>query len=1025
MKKLFVVLQLLLSVSVLFAQNTITVTGKVTDSKNETVPGVSVLVKGTTQGTITDLEGNYSLSTDPQATLVFSFIGMETQEIAVNSRPSINVQMKVQTIGVDEVVIVGYGSQKVKDLTSAISTVKAEELVKSPSGQAMQALQGKVAGMQVVSGGAPGDAPTIRIRGVGSYPAKDLDGNPLNTESPLYVVDGMLYDNINFLNSSDIATISVLKDASAAAIYGVRAANGVVLIETKSGKFNQKAQISYSGYYGSQVAQNVLKMANAEQFTTMAMESGSAPDIANIARAMQRFGRSRINPNVPNVNTDWYDEIIRVAPIQNHSFDVSGGSQDATYSIGTNYFAQEGILKTKNDYERFNLRTKIDYKATKWLTIGGNFIFSNGIKYGQEKTYSEEKAPWNQAYFAVPILPVYDPDNTDAYPIKYASAQSIGYRGGQNPFPTLEYNNNQLKTRDLLANFYMQIYLIPKKLDFKTTYSHDFTAINQRNVDLPYYVSDGLQLKDASIIRKTETFSKQIWDNILTFTDSFGKHNLSIMGGTSFRDDSWEMLTARGFNFPVDNKESWYIDQSVRSTIPINDVHDDGLRQYGMSYFGRVSYNYNDRYLLYGTFRADGSSKYQDKWGNFPAVGAGWVISEEGFMKDKGMFDFLKLRAGWGRLGNNKIQAAAGSRTTTTLTTAINDQLVTGTTTASTFAYLGWEVTEETNVGLTARMLKNKLSIDADYYIRDTKNAAIFLNIPFIGGSVISNAGVVRNSGFEMTLNWSDELANGLTYTIGTNISTLKNEIRDLRGQPYIDGGMAEFRQRSIVGSPLLAFYGYQVLGVYQNQAQIDADPLAVAYNVANPTSMLVPGDLIYKNQNGDNIINDDDRVVLGSYFPSFVYGFNAGLDFHNFELSINIMGQSGNKILNRKRGEIIWTPDLNMDADLAINRWHGEGTSNKYPSSAGLRKGWNQKMSDYFVEDGKFWRIQNVQLAYNIRETELFGAQMPSARISLTAERPLTVFKYNGFSPEIPDGVDSQTYPIPGVYTVGLSVNF
>jgi len=328
--------------------------------------------------------------------------------------------------------------------------------------------------------------------------------------------------------------------------------------------------------------------------------------------------------------------------------------------------------------------------------------------------------------------------------------------------------------------------------------------------------------------------------------------------------------------------------------------------------------------------RADGSSKYQEKWGYFPAVGGGWVLSEEGFMEDNGVFNFLKLRGGWGKLGNNKIQASEGARTTTTLTTAIDDQLVSGTSTANTFNYLIWEVTEETNVGLTAQMLKNKLSLDADYYIRDTKQLAIFVKIPFVGGSIIRNVGVVRNSGFEMTLNWSDELANGLTYTIGANISTLKNQIRDLQGQPYIDGGMAEFRQRSIMGQPLLAFYGYEVLGVYQNQGEIDNDPLAVRYNKLNPTSKLVAGDLIYKNQNGDSIINDDDRVVLGSYFPNFVYGFNLGLNYHNFEFSVNVMGQSGNKILNRKRGEIIWTPDLNMDADLAKNRWHGEGTSNK-----------------------------------------------------------------------------------------------
>lgn len=1015
MKKLFVLLPFLLSVSLLFAQNTITVTGKVTDANNESVPGVSVQVKGTTQGTITDLDGNYTVAAPPDAVLVFSFIGLTTQEIDVNNRSTINVQMGEQSFDVDEVVVVGYGAQRVKDLTSSISTVKSEELVKSPSGQAMQALQGKVAGMQVVSNGAPGESPTIRVRGIGSYPGS-------SNEAPLYVVDGMFFENIDFLNPTDIATISVLKDASAAAIYGVRAANGVVLIETKSGAYNQKSRIEYDGYYGVQVAQNVLQMANAEQFTTMAMESGSAPDIANIGRALQRYGRSRLNPAIPNVNTDWYKEIIRPAPIQNHSLSISGGSADASYSIGSSYFGQEGILDMKNEYERFNLRAKVDLKANSWLTVGGNVIFSNSQRYGQAAD------AWSLAYWAVPILPVYDDQNPLAEPINFAGAQFIGYRSGQNPLPTMTFSNNLIKSRRTLANFYAQIDFIPQKLNFKTTYNHSFETINTRNVGLDYFIHENFQVPDASIVKSDDVYSNQIWDNVLTFNNQYGEHSFTLMGGASFRDESWQFLTVKGLNFPTGQEITWYLDKADEIVIDEGDTRvtrDDGTRHYGMSYFGRLSYNFGDKYLLYGTFRADGTSKYQEKWGYFPSVGAGWVLTEENFMADNGVFDFLKLRASWGQLGNDKIDPSAGERTTTLLTTVFDDILLTGNKSQSTFAFLEWERNEETNLGLTARMMDNKLSIDADYFIRDTKNAVIPVSIPFIGGSVLQNVGIIRNSGIELALNWSNQIDEGISYNIGANISTTKNEVRDLEGQPYIDGGMAEFRQRSIVGEPLMAFFGYEVEGVYQNQAEIDADPLAVSYNRANPTAMLVPGDFIYKNQNGDTLINDDDRVVLGSYFPKFIYGVNLGLNYKNFEFSANLMGQTGNKILNRKRGEVIWTPDLNMDADLAKNRWHGEGTSNKYPSSAGLRKGWNQKMSDYFVEDGSFFRIQNIQLAYNVKDKEMFGAQLPVFRISLTAERPLTVFKYNGFNPEVADGIDRQTYPIPGVYTVGLNIKF
>jgi TonB-linked SusC/RagA family outer membrane protein len=1003
MKKSLIILNLLLSVSFLYGQKTIPVSGRVTDLKSEPIPGVSVLIKGTTQGTITDGRGNYNLQADAQATLLFSFIGFQPQEIEVNGQSQINVLLKESVLDIEEVVVVGYGQTTVKDLTSSISTVKADEIVKTPSGQVMQSMQGRVAGMQVVSKGAPGDSPTIRVRGIGSYPGQ-------GSEAPLYVVDGMFFSNIDFLNPSDISTISVLKDASASAIYGVRAANGVVLIETKSGKLNQKAEIVYDGYTGVQIAQNILQMANAEQFVTMANESGSIADQSYILNAMQRYGRSRINPNVPNVNTDWYNEILRTASIQNHSLSVSGGNEQATYSLGTSYFEQEGILDMKNEYERFNLRSKIDYKANKWLTLGGNVILSNSQKY------SQEGSAWNLAYFAVPILPVYDEQNTQAHPVKYASAQNIGYRSGQNPFPSMRFNDNRLKIMKSLANFYVDVTLIPDKLNFKSTYNHNYTSLEERNAYLPFFVSAGYQRTDASLVKKHSVYSNKIWDNILTFKEKFNKHDLTLMLGNSYRDEQYNMLTAQGVNFPTEQEQAWYIHQA--ETKPVAGVDDDGLREYGLSYFGRISYSFNGKYLVYGTMRADGSSKYQEKWGYFPTVGAGWIITEEPFLKGNQILNFLKLRASWGQLGNDKIQASDGTTTTSVVTTALGDQLVTGTVTTNTFSSLKWEVTEETNIGVTAKMLNNRLSMDADYYIRDTKNGVISVTIPIVGGTILKNVGEFRNSGFELALNWNDSFSNGIGYNIGANITTLKNEVLDLYGQQYIDGGSAEFRQRSMVGEPLLAFFGREVLGVYQNAAEIAADPVAVANG-------LEPGDFKYKDQNKDGVINDDDRVVLGSYLPSFTYGANLGISYKNIELTATMMGQTGNKILNRKRGEIIWTSDGNMDSDLAKNRWHGEGTSNKYPSSKGLRKGWNQKMSDYFVEDGSFFRVQNLQLSYNLKNKELFGYKMPAARISFTADRPLTIFKYNGFNPEVDNGIDTQTYPIPAVYTIGLNIKF
>jgi len=979
------------------------ITGTVLDSQtNETLPGASVVIKGTTTGAATDVNGKFTLSlTADQKVLVVSSVGYESKEVAVGAQTNLIIALKTSATNLNELVVVGYGSTKVKDLTSSITTIKSEELLKTPAAQPMQALQGKVAGMQVVANGGPGNAATIRIRGIGSFPGRD-------NEAPLYVVDGMFFDNIDFLNPSDIASISILKDASASAIYGVRAANGVVLIETKSGSFNQKTEITYDGYEGYQVAQNVVKMANAEQFTTMAMESGSAADASFILNAMQRYGRSRVNPNVPDVNTDWYAEILRPARISNHSLSFDGGNEKAKYSIGLNYFAQEGILKSKNSYERLNLRNKIDFKVNDWLSIGGNFIYSNALKF------NAPSGAWNEAYFAVPIMPVMDDLNTAAFPTAYANAQDLGYRSGQNPFPTMDYNEDKMKIRKMLANMYMEFNLIPKVLTFKSTYNNNLSAIEQRVVNLPWFIGNSFQNPDATLTKTTASYNNQIWDNILTYTQSFEEHNLTLMAGTSYKDEGFQSMTAQGKNFDPDIEQSWYLFQS--GNIVTQGVYDDGGRQYGMSYFSRLAYNFSNKYLLYATMRADGSNKYQQKWGYFPTVGAGWVVSEEKFLKNFKPISFLKIRASWGQLGNDHIQSSDGTRTTDIIKTTLGGVVYSGTVAKNYYNELKWEVTEETNFGLTGRFFNDKLSADIDYYIRDTKNAAIPVIVPMIGVSVFRPVGVIRNSGIEVALAWSNKVGDKLSYTVSGNVATLKNEVLDLYGQKYLDGGSAEFRQRSYVGEALMAFYGREVIGVYQTQDECDHDLIAIENG-------LVPGDLKYKDQNGDNKINDDDRVLLGSYFPNLTYGASLAITYGMFDLSATLYGQSGNKILNRKRGELIWTADGNLDADLAENRWHGEGTSDLYPSAAGLRKGWNQKMSNYFVEDGSFFRIQNVQIGYTIKNSSWLGGNFPVTRINFTADRPLTVFKYNGFTPEVANGWDSQTYPVPAVYTIGLNV--
>lgn len=999
----------ILLVSSVFAQQT-TVTGKITDNTGESLLGVTILEKGTSNGTVSDLDGYYSLTVDSEATIVYSFVGFITQEIPVTGQTMLNVQMQEDAVGLEEVVIVGYGEVKTKDLTSSIATVKSEEITKTPTGTAMQALQGKVPGVQVVSAGGPGDDPTVRIRGIGSFPGS-------SNSSPLYVVDGMYFDQIGFLNPSDIETLSVLKDASAAAIYGVRAANGVVLITTKGGSFNTKPTVTFENYIGAQVPQNVLQMANAEQFVKYVNQTGSAADISFVDNAMQRYGRSRVNPNVPDINTDWYAEIMKpYARMQNHSFAVTGGGDNTAYALGLSYFDQEGLLEAEDSDRKFNIRTKIDQKVNNWLKAGINFNLTNGT------VYSGSDAAWFSAYHAVPIMPVYDEENYNTlldqgieHPSDFASAQLMGYRGSQNPMIQLAFNNNRLDYRRVNPGVYGEISLFQDKVKFRSSYNATLSFLKGRNVGLPYYITSSTTRDVSSISSSRTTTVNQFFDNTLTYAQSFNKHNVSAMAGTSFRDEWFDYLSASASDIPL-NENSWYIGQSQ---LAESKSADDGAeRLYGLSYFGRLSYNFANKYIAYFTLRREGTSKYQEKWGTFPAFGLGWVLSEESFFQGIGFIDFFKLRGGWGKLGNDKIPRQDGANTTNPVYLAIDDTQVNGTITTSTFGYLGWETVTGTNFGLTANFLDYRLSVEADYFIRDTENAAIPVSLKLQSGSVLRNVGVIRNSGLEMSVAWTNPVSANLSYTIGGNFATLHNEVLDLYGQEFIDGGQAEFRQRSQVGEPLLSFYGYEVAGVYQNETETSEDPIAI-------DNGLVPGDFKFVDQNGDDVIDDDDKVFLGSYLPSLTYGGVLGINFKGIEFSMNIMGQYGNKILNRKRGEIIWTNDTNFDAELATNLWEGDGTSDKYPSAAGLRKGWNQNFSDYLVEDGSFFRIQNVQLAYNIDGDRLLGAGMPDARVYFTAEKPLTMFDYNGFNPEIPDGIDRQFYPVPAVYTVGLNLKF
>lgn len=994
------------------------VSGTVTSDDGEPLPGVNVVVEGTSKGAVTGVNGEYSISlSSGENTLVFSFIGFQTQTIEVGNRSVIDVTMVSDIKSLEEVIVIGYGTSSERNLTTAISTVDSEEIIKTPNSNAMQALQGKVAGVQITSNGAPGASPNVRVRGVGTY----TDNDPgTNDGGPLYVVDGMFVDNIDFINPSDIKNISVLKDASAAAIYGVRAANGVVIVETKSGEYEQPVQIVYDGYYGVQVPQNVLKMANTEQFANYINGTGNASEIASINDAIARYGRSRVNPNLPVTNTDWYDEVmVDTAPIQSHSLTISGGSQKTKYSVGGSYFNQEGLIDhMPNDYERMNFRAKIDAIATDWLTVGGNVTISNATQY------NADQAVWFQSYFAVPTLPVYDPLNTTAEPTAYGNARQIGYRSVQNPFFLMENNSDRNRTGKIIGNFYADFQIIPDKLSFKTSYNYFYQNIQARNVDLSY--NDGSEAHNNGLTRISSTDYNQIWDNVLTYTDIFGDHGLTVTLGHSFRSEEYETNQSRATQMRLLTREesTWYIPGG--SELSADNTFSDGTEVYGLSFFGRVAYDYKSKYLLYGTYRRDGTNRfgqldYIEKWGNFFTVGAGWIVTEEDFFDVNGI-DFLKLRAGWGQMGNENIGPAIGQVYYDQVTITVDDNLVTGVAPVTVYDIVEkWETTVETNLGITARFLDNRLTFEGDVYRRDTEDAVLGVLQPGTGQYPRRNAGEIRNQGFEIALGWSDQLGEDLSYNVSANFGALENEVLSIGGQEFLDAGNGEFRQRTVVGSSLKEYFGYEVLGVFQTEQDISSSGYSDDFIGAQS---IVPGDLHFKDQNGDGQINSDDRVFLGSFIPTYTFGFNLGVNYKGFSLTAYIQGQGGNKILNRKRGEIVYTQDTNIDEDLASGFWTGPGTSNEYPSAAGYRKGYNNnQLSELWLEDGDYFRIQNVRLAYSFSNPQVLGVNLPQTTVSFTAERPLTVFDYNGFNPEVVDGVDRQTYPIPAIYTIGLNL--
>jgi TonB-linked SusC/RagA family outer membrane protein len=971
--------------------------GKVKDDTNLPLPGVSIQVKNTLRGTFTEVDGSFSISAGENDTLIFSMVGMVSQRVAVGNRTVLDIKLLTETTLMDEIIVIGYGSQRVKDLTAPIVSIKGDELSKQITSNPMQALQGKVAGVQIINSGIPGGGSSVKIRGVGSI------GDYAN---PLYIVDGTFVDNIDFLSSGDIEDLTILKDASASAIYGVRAANGVILVTTKKGR-TEKPVISYDGYFGLQVPVNIMPMSTKDQYVTLLNEAN-----ANATGYIPK------DPAAYPVSTDWYKKLVRVAPTNNHSLDISGTNDRTSYSVGGSYFFQEGIMNIKNDYRRYNFRGRLDQKVNDFLKIGINSVIS---RYGRN---IPNDGAFFGAYVNPPVYPVYDATNTSAYPVKFGSPQTYGF-GNQygNPVAAAYYTDNVEKGFKLVFSTFAEFNIVQDKLTYKLAYNTDQNFWNSRNYTPEFNVGGSQGVRKSSLSKTSGSSSKQIIDNLITYRDKIDQHSFSFLLGQSTRMEKWESLSGSAIDVPGFDEQSKYL---VNGSFKDRYAWDGAAANNGLSFFTRGTYNYDDKYLATFTFRADASSKYQEKWGYFPSVGFGWVLSREAFMADQKMFDYLKFRASWGLLGNDNVPANSAvilGQTGPGSSGIFGDVLVDGVGAQTVVQnYLKWEVVNEFDFGFDFTLLKNKLSGEIDYYHRVTNNVVFYAPIATGGGvaELLGNNGSVLNHGVELNLNWKRNLNKTLSYNIGFNATTIFNKVLKLQGRDYIPGAMVRgnFSTRTQVGHPIGSFYGYEISGVYKTEAEALLDPV-------NQT-IKDKGYFKYKDQNGDNVIDENDKVFLGSAIPWLIAGIDFGLNNKHFDLSIGLQGQVGNKILNAKRMNRDVFTDGNYDKDFYDNRWTPNKISDKYPSAEAYNYSFIQQANDFFVESGSYVRIQNIQIGYTTEKIKF----IPKLRIYISSQRPFTIFTYKGFTPEvggtpISSGIDNSVYPMQSIYTLGLKMNF
>ncbi|AFD06749.1 SusC/RagA family TonB-linked outer membrane protein [Solitalea canadensis] len=993
-----------------FAQEKITVKGKVTSSAdNEGLIGVSVSLKGTSTGAMTDPDGNYSLSVPANGILVFNYVGYETQEVNVDNRTTINIVLVQVSKALEEVIVIGYGTQRKIDITGSTGSIKGAELTKQPVLTATQAAQGKLAGVQIISSGAPGTQPVVRIRGTGTM---------LAGADPLYVVDGVITSDIRNINSADIVSMDILKDASSTAIYGMRAANGVVLITTKKGSVGKDLRVTYDGNVGFRQVANLVTMASGPQYATY---------IGDINAGLPPNEQIALPGN--QASTEWYDEILRKGFQQNHNISVSGGSEKVNYFFSGSYLTDEGIV-LENKYERFTLRSNTDFILSSKVKLGNQLSFSTGQTRDVNLT-----GAYNDSYRAAPIIE----SKVDG---KYGNTSAFGNVG--NPILDIENNDNKLTENRVQGNLYLE-YSPITSLQVRSAFGGDFFNNKRRiyqyqffNTEATFITAGGNQRNDRSLleIRNDNTF-RWVWDNTVTYNHKFDNATLKVLGGVTTEKYTNDNNYGSKKDIPS-TKDQWYLSNTGDPETAINDG--GGEKWSRTSFIGRVNYDLMNRYLFTATFRADGTSRFPsaNRWGFFPSFGFGWILSEENFLKKQTTFDLLKLRASWGRVGNDQVPPnSATSIADTGIPYFFATQPVRGTAiTQIVDENLKWEITEEYDIGLDFSAIQGQLSGTIDYYNKKTKDALVRVNLPAILGDAdgvyLTNAASFVNRGWEFTINWSHRSNENFKYNIGFNATFNHNEIVGLnQGQALVAGtvGQQSFTTKSDNGQPIGSFFVLQTDGIFQSQAEIDAS--------AQKSAKV--GDLRYKDFSGDGQINDDDRVYVGSYQPKMYFGLTGGFTYKDFDFSIDCYGNFGNQIYNGKKGARVNATD-NIESDVANSYWRSDRTNTGVPrASRDILPA-----STYFVESGDFFRINNITLGYTLPKKTLERIKIETLRFYISSQNLLTLKAYSGFTPELVNpasvaattqtpnadatlapGIELNAYPTTRTFTFGVNLTF